>query len=398
MRYSWRWYGPNDLVKISDVAQTGANEVVTALHSIPNGEVWSVEAIQQRKKEVEWDTVNKRPTNLKWTIVESVPVHDHIKKRIGNYKSYIENYKKTLGNLGKCGISTVIYNFMPVLDWTRTDLQYELPDGSKALNFDEDVFAAFELFILKREGAEKEYSIDQVKKAESIYKSMNFEKIEILTRTIIAGLPGAEESFTLDEFSEVLKGYDSISADDLRNNLAYFIKEIIPTAEKAEVKMAIHPDDPPRPILGLPRVMSNINDVEYLLNSVPSNSNGLNLCAGSFGVNTDNDLVEMMRKFGDRVHFVHLRSVKRTGKSFLEDNHLEGSVDLFSLVKAVLEEESSRKKAGIGELEIPMRPDHGHQMLDDLNKKTNPGYSCIGRMKGLAEIKGMVLAIKRMMK
>ncbi len=385
-------------MKISDVTQTGANEVVTALHSIPNGETWSVEEIQQRQREVEWDSVNKRPTNLQWTIVESVPVHEDIKKRIGNYEIYIENYKTTLENLGKCGIKTVIYNFMPVLDWTRTDLQYVLPDGSKALNFDEDVFAAFELFILKRKDAEKEYSIDQIKKAESIYESMNSDDIETLTRTIIAGLPGAEESFTLDEFSEVLKGYDSINADDLRNNLVSFIKEIIPTAEKAGVKMAIHPDDPPRPILGLPRVMSNIHDIEYLLSSVQSNSNGLNLCAGSFGVNADNDLVKMMKRFGNRIHFVHLRSVRRTGKSFLEDDHLEGSVDLFSLVNAVFEEENNRKKIGAGELEIPIRPDHGHQMLDDLNKKTNPGYSCIGRMKGLAEIKGMALAIKRMMK
>jgi mannonate dehydratase len=397
MKYSWRWYGPDDPVKISDVAQTGAGEVVTALHNIPNGEIWSVEAIQQRQKDVEWDSERGKPTYLKWTTVESVPVHEDIKKRTGNYIRYIENYKKTLENLGKCGIKTVIYNFMPVLDWTRTDLAYELPNGAKSLNFDEDVFTAFELFILKRDGAEKEYTTDQIKKAESIFKSMNLDEIETLTRTIIAGLPGAEESFTLDEFSEVLKEYDHISADDLRNNLVSFIREIIPTAEKAGVKMAIHPDDPPRSILGLPRVMSNLSDVEYLLNSVTSNSNGLNLCAGSFGVNADNDLVGMIKKFGRRIHFVHLRSVKRTGKSFLEDDHLGGSVDLFSLVKSVLEEENRRKKVGVADLEIPIRSDHGHQMLDDLNKKTNPGYSCIGRMKGLAEIRGMALAIKRMM-
>ena len=397
MRYAWRWYGPSDPVMISDVAQTGANEVVTALHQIANGEVWTIEDIKVRLKEVEWDSINDRATNLKWTIVESVPVHEDIKKRVNKYSEYIENYKKTLINLGKCGIRTVIYNFMPILDWTRTDLAYEMPSGARALNFDEDVFATFELFILKRKGAQKGYSDVQINKAKAIFDSMSSDDISKLTRTIIAGLPGAEESFTLDEFSEVLKEYKDISADDLRNNLIMFLNDIMPTAEKAGIKMAIHPDDPPRPILGLPRIMSNINDIDILLNSVPSKSNGLNLCAGSFGVNADNDLVKMMKLYGDRVYFVHMRSVRRTGNSFLEDEHLKGSVDLFSLTKSVLEEERKRKLIGNDENEIPIRSDHGQQMLDDLSKKTNPGYSCIGRMKGLAEVKGMALAIERML-
>lgn len=389
MRYAWRWFGPNDPVKIQDVMQVGAKEIVTALHHIPNGETWSIEEIKKRQHEAEWDSERNRPTGLKWTIVESVPVHEDIKKQKGNYKQYIENYKQSLINLSSCGIKIVIYNFMPVIDWTRTNLEYELPNGAKALRFDQDEFAAFDLFILKRRKAENEYTDEEKQQARSAFGKMNDKAKEKLTRTIIAGLPGAEESFTIEQFNNVLNEYKDIDAAKLRSNLIYFLKEIMPAAEKVGIKMAIHPDDPPRPMFGLPRVMSNIKDMEILLSSVNSSSCGLNICAGSLGVNADNNIPEMIRRFGNRVYFVHLRSVKREGKTFYEDEHIAGSVDLVEVIKAVLEIEK------INNVEIPIRPDHGHQMLDDLRKKTNPGYSCIGRMKGLAEIKGIALALKR---
>lgn len=388
MRYAWRWFGPNDPVKIQDVMQVGAKEIVTALHHIPNGQVWSIEEIKKRQHEVEWDSINNKPTNLKWTIVESVPVHEDIKKQKDNYKQYIENYKQSLINLSSCGIKLVIYNFMPVIDWTRTNLEYELPNGAKALRFDEDEFAAFDLFILKRPKVEKDYTDEEKKRAKLFFDKMDDKAKEKLTRTIIAGLPGAEESFTIEQFNNVLKEYKGISAKKLRSHLIYFLKEIMPTAEKAGVKMAIHPDDPPRPMFGLPRVMSNMKDMKILLSSIPSKSCGLNICAGSLGVNKDNNIPKMIRKFGDRVYFVHLRSVKREGKTFYEDEHIAGSVDLVKVIKAVLKVEKEN------DVEIPIRPDHGHQMLDDLHKKTNPGYSCIGRMKGLAEIRGIAAALK----
>ncbi len=396
MKYSWRWYGPNDPVSIADVRQAGADEVVTALHHIPNGEIWSPEEIVKRINEVEWDSENNRATGLKWTVVESVPVHEDIKKRTGNYKQYIENYKQTLRNLAKSGIYKVIYNFMPVLDWTRTDLAFELPSGAKALKYNHIAFAAFELFMLKRKGAETEYTEEEKVEAEKYFKSLTDEKKSELVKTIIAGLPGAEEGFTLDEFGAVLEEYANIDANTLRGNLIKFIGEIAPVAEEVGIKLAIHPDDPPRSILGLPRVMSNIDDIDVLLTSVPIKNNGLCLCAGSFGANEANDLVEMLNKYGDRVHCMHLRSVKREGKDFYEDEHLAGSTDLVYLIKAVIDEERKRKAAGEDDYEIPIRPDHGHQIIDDLRKKTNPGYSCIGRLKGLAEIKGIAAAIEKL--
>ncbi len=389
MRYSWRWFGPNDPVPIQDVRQTGATDIVSALHHIPNGEVWSIEEIKKRQHEVEWDSINNEATNLKWSIVESVPVHEDIKKRTGKYQQYIENYKKSIRNLAACGLKIVIYNFMPIIDWTRTDLSYRLPNGMRALRFDFNEFAAFDLFILKRENAKLDYTDEQITKAQEVFTTMSDETKNRLIKNIIAGLPGAEESFTLEQFKAALNEYKDIDANKLRSNLFEFLKEIVPVAEECGVRIAIHPDDPPRPMFGLPRILSTEDDIKALMDSVHSANCGVNICAGSLGVRADNDLEKFIRTWGDRIPFVHLRSVKREiDGSFYEDEHISGSTNLAKLIKAILDVE---KVTGN---EIIIRPDHGHQMLDDLRKKTNPGYSCIGRMKGIAELKGMELALR----
>ncbi len=388
MKQSWRWYGPGDPVTLSDISQAGATDVVSALHYIPNGEIWHKNDIEKRREEV-------AAAGLTWSVVESVPVHEDIKKRSGSYARYIANYNETLENLASCGITTVCYNFMPVLDWTRTDLSKEMPDGSKALYFNKKEFAVFELFILKRQGASNNYSPKEFEEAESLYHSLSSVDIERITSNLIAGLPGTEEHYSISKFLNVLQGYIDIDDTKLRQNIALFIQEIIPIAEKNGVKMCIHPDDPPFPILGLPRVVSTMEDIQFIYDAYPSYYNGLTFCTGSFGVREDNDLPAMVRKLGSRIHFVHLRNVKREGDDFYEANHLEGDVDMFEVMDALIDEMGKRKENGKEDYSIPVRPDHGHQMLDDLGKHSNPGYSAIGRLRGLAELRGLEMGILR---
>ncbi|MGE5859528.1 MAG: mannonate dehydratase [Ignavibacteria bacterium] len=389
LEQTWRWFGPKDPILLKEIKQTGASGIVTALHHIPTGEIWNIDEIIKRQELIEAE-------GLKWSVTESLPIHEDIKKRRGNYKKFIENYKISIRNLGKCGIDTICYNFMPVLDWSRTNLQVQFKDGSITSKFEIKVFAAFDLYILKRKNAEKDYTPEQINDAKKYFESLNDKEKENLINTVLLGFPGSGESYTLEGLRAAINEYNFLNAEDLSENLFYFLKEIIPSAEETGVLMGIHPDDPPRSLLGLPRVVSNKDDIQKILRSVDSASNGITLCTGSLGAGIKNNLVEIAESFASRINFIHLRNVKNSGDDgFIEENHLDGDVDMYGVMKALLIEQNQRKDTGRKDFRMPFRPDHGHLMIPDQNREgIYPGYSLFGRMRGLAELRGLELGIR----
>ncbi|WP_010136152.1 mannonate dehydratase [Ochrovirga pacifica] len=384
MKQTFRWFGETDSVQLAHIKQAGATGVVTALHHIKNGEVWGIEEIQKVKNTIE-------AAGLTWDFIESIPIHENIKLQKGDYLQRIENYKQSIKNVAACGVKNICYNFMPVLDWTRTQLFWTLPNGATALRFDKVEMAVFEMYLMERKGAENDYTAEVLAKAETYFKQMSSEEKKRLSDCILKGLPGTVDDLSMDEFKAMIAQYDGYSHQDLKNNLSFFLNEVIPVAEENGVVMAIHPDDPPMDILGLPRIIKSEADLDDLVGFVNSPSNGITFCTGSLGANPNNDLPKMIEKFGDRIHFLHLRNVRREADgSFFEDEHLGGSSDMYQVVKAVAKIEAKRG------IELPMRPDHGHQIIDDLiNNKAYCGYTALGRMKGLAELRGLELGIKR---
>lgn len=398
LEQTWRWYGPSDPVTLQDIRQAGATGIVTALHEIPNGEVWGFEALTARKRFIEWNDNVSPPKSrgLTWSVIESIPVHEDIKQARPNRDKLIENYIQSIRNVGKVGIPVLCYNFMPVVDWTRTNLQMALEDGARALCFDMVDFVVFDVFVLCRKGAEASYDSELIEKAQNRFESMSREQLYELERTIIAGLPGAEESYSLEQFQQKLDEYKDIDDETYRNNLKYFLEKVAPVAEESGVKLAIHPDDPPFSLFGLPRVVSTEKDLEFLLGVYDSVYNGFTLCTGSFGVRPDNDLAGMVKRLGAKLNFAHLRSTQRDElNGFHEAGHLQGDVDMYGVMLAILKEQRKRKSVYRPDDSIPMRADHGHTILDDLKKKTNPGYSAIGLLRGMAELRGLELGIER---
>ncbi|MDB9896220.1 mannonate dehydratase [Gammaproteobacteria bacterium] len=400
MKQSWRWFGPDDPVSIDDIKQTGATDIVSALHHIPIGDVWPIDAIKEHQELIRY--TDSGESNLSWTVVESIPIHEHIKLGLPGSDIYINNWITSIENLEKCGIKKICYNFMPVIDWTRTDLKYKLPNGSYSLSFDQNKFAVFDLFILERTNANEDYSDKEISLAKDNFDLMTESEKKELTNNIIAGLPGRmTESYNLNNFKDMLAKYKDISAEKLRNNLFIFLKKVLPTCEKLKVNLAIHPDDPPRDMLGLPRIICTKSDLEILFNSLPSPSNGMTLCVGTYSSRPDNNIPELAKQFASRIHFSHLRSVcinPNEQRSFYEAAHLDGDVDMVEVISELLKEENRRRANGLADSEIHIRPDHGHLMMDDIHKEVNPGYSKIGRMKGLAEIRGVIKALSSRIK
>ena len=391
MTQTWRWYGPNDPVSLLDIRQAGATGIVNALHHIPNGDIWSVEEIQKRKNEIE-------KAGLTWDVVESLPVHEKIKTRTEDFEQITENYKQSMKNLASCNVYVICYNFMPILDWTRTRLDMPLEDGSLALEYNASELRVFDLHILQREGAQQDYTPQEIEQAKKQFEDLEASDIQRISDNMLKGLPGSEEGYSMEEFKTMLDTYKGIDADQLRSHLVKFLKEIIPLAEQLGIRMCIHPDDPPFSLLGLPRIMSTRSDYQYIFDQVTPLSNGITFCTGSLGVRADNDLPAIFDAFADRVHFLHLRSTKRDAQgNFFEADHLTGDVDMFEIIIRVIREQRRRVAENRQDASIPMRPDHGHQMLDDLVKpKINPGYSAIGRLRGLAELRGLEWGINKM--
>ena len=391
MEQTWRWFGPRDAVTLTDARQAGASGIVTALHHLAPGEVWPIQEIEKRKAEV-------RASGLVWSVVESVEVSEDIKRRSGKFRQHLDAYGETIRNLATCGLRTICYNFMPVLDWTRTDLDWELPDGALALRFDATAFAAFDLFILKRRGAEGEWTDHRKSQAYAAFQAMNEAAREALTRTVLAGLPGTDAVYSLEDIRAALSRYAEIDADGLRSNLGEFLRSVCPVAEEFNVRLCIHPDDPPRPLLGLPRIVSTAADLAFVLEQTPEAANGITFCTGSLGVRADNDLVAMVCKFAGRIYFAHLRSTTRESdpESFHEAAHLDGDVDMVAIVRELVLEERCRKQAGDAS-EIPFRSDHGHKILTDIEKRSAPGYPAVGRLRGLAELRGVVRAVEALL-
>ncbi len=397
MRQTWRWFGPADLASIDDIVQAGAAGVVTALHHVPNGVVWSTEEIGKRQHQIKLRK-DGTPSGIAWDVIESLPVSEDIKKQKGDWRAHIANYKQSLRHVAAAGLRTVCYNFMPVLDWTRTDLRYEVAHGGTCMRFDINDFAVFEIHILKRRGAAESFAPEVVAEAARRFAGMDDKAQQQLSRNVTMGLPGSTESMTLDDVRAHLNEYSGISPDQLRQHFVDFLSEVVPVAEEVGVRLCCHPDDPPFPLLGLPRIMSTAADYRHILDAVDSPANGMTFCSGSLGARPDNDLPAMMTEFGPKVHFLHLRNVRRESDaisgSFYEDEHLAGSTDMVPLIAAILTEEARRKREGREDAQIPMRPDHGQDILDDLGRRAQPGYPTIGRLKGLAELRGVMTALE----